>query len=170
MLSLGRSQSLLLDFMTLFSEDLRTTNEWINSGNGQKSELSFKYVFNDSIHSLIEYEGRVVLLNFWATWCSPCLKELPALNALRENYDQSDLVIISISDEDRETLVNFEKKNSFKTINGYIHYKDKLNEPFRHMRRVRPLAFLIDRNGVIREAYMGVGDYKFFKKKIEKYL
>jgi len=135
-----------------------------------KSELSFKLVSDDSEHTLQEFEGKVVLLTFWATWCSPCLKELPELNRLHEYFDDADVAIITISDESKDKIEQYMSDHPLKTINGYLNSRDKLNEPFRHLRRGRPLTFLIDRNGIIREAYMALGSFRFFRKKIEKYL
>ncbi len=48
--------------------------------------LKFQLVSNDSTVSLNNYKGKVVLLNFWATWCGPCMEEIPELNRLQEAY------------------------------------------------------------------------------------
>jgi peroxiredoxin len=63
--------------------------------------------------ALKELRGKVVLLNFWATWCPPCRKEMPDLNALHDKYKKKGLVILSVSDEDETTVRKF--------LSGY-HY------------------------------------------------
>src|SRR5262245_61261500 len=51
--------------------------------------------------------GQVVVLEFWATWCAPCVAQIPHLNALAKKFENRPLQIISISDEDREPVVGF---------------------------------------------------------------
>ena len=50
-----------------------------------------------SLKSLSEYKGRVVLLNLWATWCGPCVKELPALAVLQKNLAQDSFVVVPVN-------------------------------------------------------------------------
>lgn len=51
------------------------------------------------------YRGRTIVLNLWATWCGPCLLEMPSLRALAETADIPDLAVLAVSVEDRETLL-----------------------------------------------------------------
>ncbi|HUX67685.1 MAG TPA: TlpA disulfide reductase family protein [Terriglobales bacterium] len=62
--------------------------------------------------SLASYRGKVVLLNFWASWCPPCVEETPALNALAQEFPKGNVVVLGVSiDEDpvayRTFLANF---------------------------------------------------------------
>ncbi len=56
-----------------------------------------------NIHRLSDYRGKWVLVNFWATWCSPCLNELPELSSLHEAHKGKDLVVIGIAMESGST-------------------------------------------------------------------
>ena len=63
---------------------------------------------DDSSYTLSEMEGKVVLLNFWATWCGPCRMEIPEFNELHENYHDRGLEILGISISDsKKQLQNF---------------------------------------------------------------
>jgi thiol-disulfide isomerase/thioredoxin len=75
---------------------------------GQAEEFQFR--FEDSkgkIHQLSDYRGKWVLVNFWATWCPPCLEEIPDLISLYQ--DRKDVIIIGIAMDyaDTETIVKF---------------------------------------------------------------
>jgi peroxiredoxin len=62
---------------------------------------------NGKSWTLNELRGKVVLLNFWATWCPPCRKEMPDLQALHDRFADEGLVILGVSDEKAETVRKF---------------------------------------------------------------
>jgi peroxiredoxin len=72
---------------------------------------------------LADFKGKYVLLVFWATWCSPCVKEISDIKAIRNKYKTSDLAIIYVSDDsDKNRFLNFIKK---KQMNWHHIYGDK---------------------------------------------
>ena len=63
--------------------------------------------------TLSDYEGKVILLNFWATWCGPCVGEMPAFTQLVETYGE-DLALLAVNcGEDEETVTAFLEKNGY---------------------------------------------------------
>ena len=64
-------------------------------------------------YSLAALKGRVVLLNFWATWCPPCRKEMPDLEKLYRRYQDKGLTVVAVSDEDRATVEQFLAKSPY---------------------------------------------------------
>jgi len=61
---------------------------------------------------IAEYEGKIVMLDLWATWCGPCIGSFPALEKLSTEF-ADDFVILAISDEDQDTVEQFLKKKDY---------------------------------------------------------
>ena len=61
------------------------------------SDVTFEREDDGEAMSLADYEGKVVLVNFWATWCAPCRKEMPQLNALQKEFGGDDFEVLTIA-------------------------------------------------------------------------
>ena len=59
------------------------------------------------LHSISEWKGKILVINFWATWCPPCLKEIPEFMALQEQYAAKGLQFIGIAIDDRESVQEY---------------------------------------------------------------
>ncbi len=110
--------------------------------------------------SLSALKGRVVVLEFWATWCPPCRATIPDLNALQEKYRDRSVTVLAVSvDEGQDlttSLAAFSKENkmNYTVLIG----NDALTRAYK-VRNI-PVVFLIDRNGVIVGHHVGaVGDF-----------
>ena len=132
--------------------------------------FSFYMVDDDRERTLHEFDGQVVLINFWATWCPPCLDEMPELNRLQADYADEGLVILTISDESPRQIKTFEDQVPLETVSGYVEDARNLPEPFDKMVRGRPVSYVIDRDGIIRDYLLGAGDYAFFENAVQPYL
>ncbi len=132
--------------------------------------FSFRMVSNDDGMNLADFEGKVVLLNFWATWCAPCLMEIPDLNRLQEAHGEKGLVVLMISDETREDLLAFQEKTPLKTYQAYIKQVEDLPQPFRRTMAVRPTTYVIDRQGMIRSYAVGAQNFDSFETAVLPYL
>ena len=134
------------------------------------ANFDFRLVSDQSTQSLEDYEGKVVLLNFWATWCQPCIQELPDLDRLQENYADDGLVVMTVSDEPRDLLLSFTDLLPEKTVSGYFNLA-AMPEPFsRDLESGRPISYVIDREGILRRYIIGAGNYTFFEQLIRPYL
>ena len=121
--------------------------------------------------ALSSFEGNVVVVNFWATWCAPCLNELPALNDLQADFGEQGLTVLTISDEHPETIRYFERDEiALETVSGYIRDPETLPDPFSGMLSGRPMTYIVDREGVLRQIILGERTYDYFASAIAPYL
>jgi thiol-disulfide isomerase/thioredoxin len=105
---------------------------------------------------LARLHGKVVLLNFWATWCAPCQVEMPTFARWQEQYGPQHLTVIGISmDDDSEPVRRMMRAQR---IDYPVAMGDaKLGQRYGGVLGL-PLTFLIDRNGIVRAKFQGEGD------------
>jgi peroxiredoxin len=95
-------------------------------------------------YTLAGLKGRVVLLNFWATWCPPCRKEMPDMEKLYRELESKGLTVLAVSDEDRETVAQFLAKTPY-TFPVLLDPGGKAHAAF--MVEGIPKSFIFDREG-----------------------
>ena len=119
--------------------------DWIG-----KPALDFHVTdLNGEALSLEQYRGQVVLLDFWATWCPPCIAEIPNVKKTYEKYKDQKFQIVGISlDRSREPLEAYIEKENL----TWLHYWDNIGK-VSNLYKVQaiPSTFLIDGEGVIRK-------------------
>jgi cytochrome c-type biogenesis protein len=138
--------------------------------NTPAGDFTFVGVHDQAPHRLSEYRGKVVLINFWATWCGPCRTEIPDLNRLQDDYGDDGLVIVSISDESRDLLLEFENYIPMRTARMRMAALTELPTPFARSFEVRPVTFIVDREGHVRRYLLGMRSYDFFERAISPFL
>lgn len=109
------------------------------------------YLLDGEKLKLSSQKGKVVLIDFWDVYCPPCIKAMPELKALFEQYSDEGLEIIGISlDTDKEKLLDFLKKHniSWKIACSYKGWKDKT--AILYGINATPSTWLIDRKGILR--------------------
>ncbi|RKU30724.1 hypothetical protein C6497_03335 [Candidatus Poribacteria bacterium] len=119
-------------------------SEWIG-----KQAPAFKVMdLNGEEITLEKYHGQVVLIDFWATWCGPCIGELPNVKATYDKYKDKRFQIIGISlDRSKPTLESFVKEQNL----GWVHYFDQESKIANQYGVTGiPATFLIDGEGIIR--------------------
>ena len=108
--------------------------------------------------SLLDYKGKLVLLNFWATWCVPCTKEMPGMETLWQDYKEQGLEIVAVSVDEgsRSRIENFSKMFG---INFPILLDPESEVSDLYEVSGVPTSFLIDRNGKIIARIVGTEDW-----------
>lgn len=118
--------------------------------------------------NLAALKGRVVLLNFWASWCGPCIKEMPLFDQWPAKYGDANFAVvgISIDDSPADALTAANKM--------HIHYPiamgdAKLGTSYGGILGV-PITYLIDRHGIIRARFEGETDPALIEARIKELL
>ncbi len=105
--------------------------------------------------SLADFRGKIVLLNVWATWCAPCIKEIPALDRLAAALNGADFAVVTVS-LDRKGIDAVRKVFAERDVQKLPIYIDRSGEALRTVRAIGlPTSLLIDREG--REFARAVG-------------
>ncbi len=123
----------------------------------QIGKVAPQFVVKDSDRTvdLAKLRGKVVVLNFWASWCAPCLEELPSLEALQRTLPQVTILAIS-TDEDTTAYKNFLLQHhvDLLTVQDAAQTSNPLYGTYRY-----PETYIIDKNGIIRRKYIGPQDF-----------
>lgn len=119
--------------------------------------------------NLSDFRGRVVILDFWATWCPPCKAEIPHFIELYNEYKDKGLEIIGVAlDLNAEKVVR-----AFAEENGITYTlllgEKEVSDLYGGIRSI-PTTFVIDRKGEIRKKYVGYRDKEVFEKDIKELL
>jgi len=108
--------------------------------------------------SLSQLRGKVVLVNFWATWCGPCRIEMPAMEQLYRSFSRKDFEILAVSTDPQGAAVTrpFQQEMGFTfPILHDAEYRIGLMYGARSL----PMTFMVDRNGIVRQKVPGARDW-----------
>ena len=151
-----------LGVFLLFSQEIKfslSQKEALNKvlGDINKAPDFTLTAMNDSIYTLSKLEGKVVLINFWATWCGPCRMEIPEFNEMHKSYHERGLEILGISVSDnKKQLKNFAKSFAvnYPLLYGGAREMNKIMKDYGGVNAV-PSSFLVGKNGNIVWSYPG---------------
>ena len=122
-------------------------------------------------------KGKVIFLNFWASWCKPCVEEFPDIMKLNEVYKDKDFKLVFISLDFGDDLAlktkSFLKKMDVDFVtysNGFKKDEDLINYMDKNWEGAIPATFIFDKNGKLRKTLIGKHNYEDFKEVTDKYL
>lgn len=119
---------------------------------------------------LSDFRGKVVILDFWATWCPPCRRGIPDLVSLKNKYKKDGLEIIGISLDQENTIGNVIPFIKEYKINYPIVYGDMdIIQNYGGIQSI-PTSFIINKEGRIVKSYIGLTDRSVYEKEIIKLL
>ena len=114
--------------------------------------------------SSTEFRGKVVLINFWATWCGPCRAEMPSLEALSHEFPSQEFMVVGISSDYEGAQIVQPFVESFGlTFPILLDPEMAVNDRFEV--RAIPASIILDRQGIIRHKFFGAMDWTTLKNK-----
>ena len=132
-------------------------------------QANFKFSFKDADGkkvSLSQFKGKVIVLDFWATWCVPCKAEIPGFIELQKKYGRQGLQIIGLSVDDSQSMAK--KYSDEMKMNYPILLADGKEDILRAYDPIRsiPVSIIIDREGRIVSRHLGIASMDVFEKEI----
>jgi thiol-disulfide isomerase/thioredoxin len=138
--------------------------------NQKAPPFDFHLVSDGSQHSLDDYRGKVIVLNIWATWCDPCVEEMPELDKFQREYRDRGVAVITVSDQSPQDILKFPGFQALQTVKAYVEGTETSAPLFVRGEVARPITHLIDADGVLRETYIGPHNAAFFEEQVKPYL
>lgn len=148
-----------------------TTAQTVNNEDANTVEypLAPSVVFKDGSGKTIDIsrqKGKVIFINFWATWCPPCIQEMPSINKLKQQFDEKDILFVMVDVDD-----NYKRSSKFMENNNYDLpvYTAVSSIPEEFLSGSIPTTVIIDKDGRVVARHEGGADYmnpetvKFFK-------
>jgi peroxiredoxin len=108
--------------------------------------------------ALSDLRGKVVLLNFWATWCGPCRVEMPEMEQLYRTFSRKDFEILAVSTDAQGVAVTrpFQQENH---LTFPILHDADYRVGLTYGARTLPMTFMVDRQGIVRHQIFGARDW-----------
>lgn len=137
--------------------------EEINEASTTNESLATKADFNLNLInskgekvSLEQYRGKVIFINFWATWCPPCVAEMPGINDMYNDIDKDKIEVLMVSfDQKFEKAINYKSKNNF----DFEVYAPTAAIPQMYNSPSIPTTFIINSKGELAFTHKGMADY-----------
>ena len=110
--------------------------------------------------TLQQFEGKVVFLNMWATWCGPCIREIPEIQKLMQKLE-GEVVFLFVTTEEEEVVSNFVASNSYTQISfeGLPIYVSEDEPPRQIYTHVWPTTYILDKTGKVRYRHSGIAKW-----------
>ena len=146
----------------LFGTSARAGSDLVPWTGGPTPQLALKDLAGHPL-TLADLKGKVVLVNFWATWCAPCIEEMPSMQKLRDKIGLAGFEVLAVNYQEGQARINdFLKKRPLKLT--IVRDADGAAKTAWGV-KVFPSSFIVDTDGRIR--YTVIGDVDWTSSKVE---
>jgi thiol-disulfide isomerase/thioredoxin len=135
--------------------------------NRRVSALSFTEYGASFSQRIADHRGKVVLLNYWATWCPPCREEMPDINRVADAWRGRDVVVLAVTDEDAEVVQKFMTKFPMRATVARFQSDIPKSAIAKFAYQGRPTTMIIDREGRVRGLLIGKRSFEEFDAAIK---
>ena len=111
---------------------------------------------NGALMTPTSFGGKVLILNFWASWCAPCVQEIPSLNQIQKMFGSQGLVVLGVNVDSKEELYRNMLQRFQVTFQTVRDPQENIN--YRYGTYKVPESYIIDRNGKVLQKYAGLPD------------
>ena len=148
-------------------QELNLKNLVVHKNPKKLEKINFKNINNETIN-LNSFEKSLIIINFWATWCAPCIEEMPSLDRLKTNpiFNNLEIIPINVGKDNIEKTKDFYKKLKIKDLKIYFDKDVELAKKF--LLRGLPTTVFINKQG--EEFARVIGFVNFDDKNIIKWL
>ncbi|MGM1057025.1 MAG: TlpA family protein disulfide reductase [Bacteroidota bacterium] len=148
----------------IMNPDLDKKDDPAVIGNNPQADFSMKLINSKGEQvAMEELRGKVIFMNIWATWCPPCIAEMPGINNLYKDVDKENVAFIMLSvDQDFQKAIDYNKRKGY----DFEVYEAVGGLPQMYHSQSIPTTYVIDSGGNLVLTHMGMGDYntKDFKE------
>ncbi|MCK5877653.1 MAG: TlpA family protein disulfide reductase [Candidatus Marithrix sp.] len=144
---------------------------WFNPPQRLEKQVIYRPDFSltdidGKVRNVSEWDNKILVVNFWATWCPPCVREMPLFVEIQHDYAEIGLQVIGIAVDKHEAILKFLEENN---INYPILEGDdviEISKKFGNRLGALPFTAVVDRNGNIVERHVGDMNLREVKEKI----
>lgn len=144
------------------AQDKSNENETTTTSAPTPADFNLTLIDEDGkTHSLEEFKGKIIFMNMWATWCPPCIAEMPNINKLHQEMGHEVAFVMVSLDEDFETAKAFNKRKGY----NFPIYALRSNRPAMYQSSTVPTTYVINAKGQLVLTHKGMSNYNTSKFK-----
>lgn len=166
--------SLLIISILISANSFAYGNDFVKYPEPLRAPVSLFEDSHNNLKTLGNFQGKVVILNFWATWCKPCVVEMPSLKRLKTKYEKQGLAVVPLvgKSEDLSKVRSFYRRYKLTELGYYVDNSEITSQSYQ-VESV-PTSFIFDKQGRLVASvsgsidWMRFGNQKFIRELLEK--
>jgi len=126
----------------------------------KKEDLNLNFTdLNDSTYNIDDFQDKVMVINFFATWCTPCIAEFPSLSSLKDRYQNDNrIAFVVLTNENKRKINSFlERRPELKNLSFYSYNSKNIPDLFIH--RGLPTTYILNKNSEIVAVHSGMANW-----------